>query len=133
VPRPTFLGFQLAPDGASVLVGMGDPRTPGLLRPVDKTVLGLYSATAPAHQFQKIYPGHMGCLTIEGDELWVCGSQFEDNQQFELGLSKDRGHTVESVMKLSDLQGPVQCSCETATGKFCVGDIWRSTCELISL
>ena len=50
-----FLGFQLAPDGASVFVGMGDSRDPGgpPPRPVDKTVLGIYSAEAPAHQFQK--------------------------------------------------------------------------------
>jgi hypothetical protein len=132
--KADFLGFQLAPDGASVLVGMGDSRDPGgpPPRPVDKTVLGIYSAAAPAHQFQRIYSGHIGCLAFDGDELWVCGSQFEDTQQFELGLSKDRGQTVESVMKLSDLQGPVQCACETSTGKFCVGDPWRKTCELIA-
>jgi hypothetical protein len=115
--RADFLGFALSPDGGTVLVGLGDPRVPMQLRPVDKGALGLYSASAPAHEFQRLSPGHIGGLTFENEELWLSTSQFD--QEFELMRSGDRGQTLEGVMRLRDLEGPVICPCETSTGAAC--------------
>jgi hypothetical protein len=129
-----FLGFALAPDGQSVLIGMGDAKALGGVRPGDKNVFGLYRADVPAFDFQRVghmggVPiGHIGCLTFDGDDLWVCTSEF--TQGFELARSRDRGMTLESVMHLSDLKGPVQCGCETRTGDLCPAQ-WQRVCETI--
>jgi len=115
--RADFLGFALSRDGGTVLVGMGDSRVPMAQRPVDKGALGLYSAAAPAHAFQRLSPGHIGGLTFESEELWLCTSQFD--RDFELMRSGDRGQTLEGIMQLRDLEGPVICPCETSTGAAC--------------
>ena len=132
--RADFLGFALAPDGQSVFIGMGDARTLGQSRPGDKNAFGLYRSSVPAFDFQRIghmggVPvGHIGCLTFDGEDLWVCTSEF--TQGFELARSRDRGVTLESVMHLSDLMGPVQCGCETRTGDLCPAQ-WQRVCETI--
>jgi hypothetical protein len=123
--RADFLGFALSQDGATVLVGMGDPRVPMQLRPVDRNVLGLYSSTAPTHDFQRISPGHIGGLTFDSEDLWLCTSEFE--QGFELMRSADRGKTIEGLTRLTDLEGPVICPCETSTGGACP-DRWPRLC-----
>jgi hypothetical protein len=129
-----FLGFALAPDGETVFIGMGDSRAPGAVRPGDEKAFGLYRAAAPALSCQRIghmggVPvGHIGCLTFDGEELWLCTSEFK--QGFELARSSDRGVTLQSVMHLSDLKGPVQCGCSTSTGEFCPA-AWQAVCENI--
>jgi hypothetical protein len=132
--KADFLGFALAPDGKSVLIGMGDAKALGQVRPGDKNVFGLYRADLPAFDFKRVghmngVPiGHIGCLTFDGEELWVCTSEF--TQGFELARSNDRGLTLESVMHLSDLKGPAPCGCETRTGSLCP-DQWQRVCETI--
>jgi photosystem II stability/assembly factor-like uncharacterized protein len=130
-----FLGFALAPDGKTVFIGMGDSREPGNARPVDETVLGIYRSPAPAFDFKRVsddpeHPavGHIGCLTFDGEDLWVCGSQFD--QGFELGRSSDRGQTIEPLMELDSIEGPVICPCETSTGSSCVSE-WPDLCTTI--
>jgi hypothetical protein len=129
-----FLGFALAPDGQSVFIGMGDAKALGQVRPGDKNVFGLYRADLPGLNFQRVghmggVPvGHIGCLTFDGDDLWVCTSEF--TQGFELARSRDRGMTLEPVMHLADLQGPVQCGCDTRTGDLCPAQ-WQRLCETI--
>ena len=130
-----FLGFALAPDGQTVLLGLGDAKALGGARPGDETQFGLYRATLPALNFQRVghmnnVPvGHIGCLTYDHDTLWVCTSEFK--QGFELARSSDGGLTLESVMHLKDLAGPVQCGCDTTTGANCPA-AWQPVCENIS-
>ena len=129
-----FLGFALAPDGKTVLVGMGDSRALGGTRPGNQVEYGLYQATAPALSFQRVGHknntpvGHIGCLTFDGDTLWVCTSDI--TQGFELARSTDRGLTLESVMQRKDLKGPLPCGCDTKTGIACP-EQWQLTCEKI--
>jgi hypothetical protein len=122
-----FLGFALSPDGTNVLLGMGDSRTPGNLRPVDREVLGLYSSPAPAHAFTRLSPGHIGGLTFDGEELWLCTSQFD--RGYELMRSADRGQTLEGISELTNLEGPVICPCETPTGARCP-ERWPRLCGM---
>ena len=65
------------------------------LRPVDTSVLGLYSSPAPAHAFTRLSPGHVGGLTFDGEELWLCTSQFD--RSYELMRSSNRGQTLEGI------------------------------------
>jgi hypothetical protein len=123
--RADLLGFALSSDGGNVLVGMGDSRVPMQLRPVDRDALGLYSSPAPAHAFQQLSPGHIGGLTFDGEDLWLCTSEFD--RKYEVMRSADRGQTLEGVTHLADLEGPVICPCETATGKACP-DRWPTLC-----
>jgi hypothetical protein len=118
-----MLGFALSPDASDVLVGVGDSRLTD--RPVDPQSLGLYRSKTSAFAFQRISEAlHIGCLTFDGDELWVCGSQYHPTIPsgptlgFEIGMSRDRGTTIEKVMELSDPL-PMQCSCGSTTGDKC--------------
>jgi photosystem II stability/assembly factor-like uncharacterized protein len=120
-----MLGFALSPDASDVLVGVGDSRLTD--RPVDPQSLGLYRSKTSAFAFQRVSePVHIGCLTFDGDELWVCGSQFHPTIPsgptlgFEIGISRDHGTTIEKVMELSDPQ-PMQCACGSTTGDKCPG------------
>ena len=118
-----MLGFALSPDASTVLVGVGSSRLTD--RPVDPQSFGLYRSPTSAFAFERISgPVHIGCLTFDGDELWVCGSQFHPTVAggptlgFEIGISRDRGTTIEKVMELSDPQ-PLQCGCGSTTGTEC--------------
>ena len=116
-----FLGFALAPDGQTVFIGMGDSYAPGFVRPANEAAFGLYRASVSDFAFQRVAhsggvpSGHMSCLTLDGDDLWVCTSDAQ--QGFLLARSSDRGTTLEPVTHLVDLEGPVQCSCESSTGR----------------
>jgi hypothetical protein len=100
-----MLGFALSKDGSSVLVGMGDTRD--VLRPVDKSVLGLYRATAPGFVFDRPYANQVACLAYVGDSLYVCGSQ--ESSRFELGVSSDDGTTITPVFEYGSVKGPLEC------------------------
>ena len=129
-----FLGFALAPDGQSVFVGMGDSYAPGFVRPGNEAAFGLYRASVSDFAFERVVhargvpSGHTSCLTFDGDELWVCTR--DATQGFMLARSNDRGSTLEPVAKLVDLEGPVECACESSTGRQCPA-AWPTTCSLI--
>jgi hypothetical protein len=125
--RADMLGFALSPDGKEVLVGLGDSRALSNARPVDPHGLGLFASPTAAFAFELVSPDrwHIGCLTFEGDTLWVCTSQFAPvgwkdgpTPGFELGISRDRGRSIEKVMALADPL-PMQCGCQSRTGKLC--------------
>jgi MYXO-CTERM domain-containing protein len=120
-----FLGFALAPDGATVLVGMGDSAMPGGLRGVDRSALGLYSSPAPNHAFTRLSEGHIGGLTFDAEELYACTSEFQ--QKYEVMRSADRGRTLEGLTVLANVDGPVICPCDTPTGATCPGE-WPRMC-----
>jgi hypothetical protein len=129
-----FLGFALASDGQSVFIGMGDSYAPGFVRPGNEAVFGLYRASISNFAFERVVharsvpSGHTSCLTFDGDELWVCGS--DAKQGFMLARSNDRGTTLEPVSHLVDLEGPLPCGCESSTGRQCPS-LWPTTCSLI--
>jgi hypothetical protein len=118
-------GFALASDGNEVFVGVGNSLN--ILRPVNVESFGIYHSRTDNFEFQRVSEKrwHVGCLTLDGDDLWVCTSQFgsTDAAGFEIGRSRDRGRTIEKVMALSDPL-PLQCACDSSTGRSCP-DVWN--------
>lgn len=123
--RAELYGFALSPDGSTVLAGFGDPRDG---TDVDQSMLGIWRASAADLQFSRIYAKPVACLTWTPHRLYACTGQFDAG--FELGASSDGGQTFEALMKLADLQGPLECSAGTATGDACPAE-WQATCETI--
>jgi hypothetical protein len=120
-----MLGFALAPDGSEVFVGVGNSFN--TFRPVNVESFGIYHSRTDNFEFQRVSEKrwHVGCLTLNGDDLWVCTSQYgtTDAAGFEIGRSRDRGRTIEKVMALSDPL-PLQCACDSSTGKSCP-EVWN--------
>src|SRR4029077_19909682 len=90
-----MLGFALADRGSRVLIGLGDSRDALLLRPVDKSALGIYRADVTSFVFEPALRGQVGCLTFGAEGLFVCGSNA--TLHYELGLSHDTGSTASRV------------------------------------
>ena len=102
-------GYAATPDGSDLWVGADQ----GLWRsrdggdsfePIDKTLA-------------------VGCLEYSHDRLWLCGDDADDG--FALGVSDDRGDSVEPVLRFADVTSAVECAdadltrvCQTAL------DIW---------
>jgi photosystem II stability/assembly factor-like uncharacterized protein len=126
--RPAdMLGFALSPDGSTVLVGLGDSRALGGLRPVNREALGIYRASTSDHQFTRVHEGHVGCLTWAANGVYVCTSEFY--QGFELGLSKDEGRTVSAVMHLAGIKEPLACAAGTTVATTCDERSWNEVCS----
>lgn len=121
-----MLGFALSPDGATVLVGMGDSRALGGLRPVNREELGIYRAATTNHEFSRVHEGHVGCLTWTAQGVYVCTSEFY--QKFELGLSTDEGRTLKAVMHLAGIKEPLQCGAGTKVATVCDERSWNDVC-----
>ena len=128
--RADVLGFALSPDGNRVVLGLGDPRTPG--RQVDESVLGLYAASTADHRFAPKRAGHVGCLTWSSDGLYLCGTYRGVPSDFELGLTTDEGNSIKQVMRLRSVEAPLECPSDTTVGRMCSEPSeWRRICELI--
>jgi hypothetical protein len=119
-----MLGFALAPDTTTVLVGMGD--TLDVLRPVDDSVLGLYRASGPAFTFSRLGTGEVGCLVYSGAALYVCGG--EETDGYELGVSNDDGETVTPVFEYGMVRGPLACPPSTPQAMICASQ-WSTACR----
>ena len=122
-----MLGFALSPDGATVLVGLGDSRALGGLRPVNRDELGIYRAATTNHEFSRVHDGHVGCLTWTPQGVYVCTSEFY--QGFELGLSTDEGRTLKAIMHLAGIKEPLQCADGTTVATACDERSWQAVCS----
>ncbi len=122
-----MLGFALTPDGGAALVGLGD--THDLLRPVDRTVLGIYRATAPGFDFSRTFQGQVGCLSYSGSRLLVCGGHASD--KFELGVSSDDGDTITPLLDYGHVEGPLSCPKATPEAMICA-PAWPYSCAAIA-
>ena len=129
--RADILGFALSPDGNRVLLGLGDSRTLGMVRPVNPDVLGIYAASAQNHQFVRTRPGHIGCLTWSPDGVYFCATEYpiDRGPGFELGLTTDEGVTARQVMHRASIEGMLQCSSSSVTTQVCEMDEWLPVCK----
>jgi hypothetical protein len=122
--RADMLGFALAPDGETVLIGMGD--THDVLRPVDSAALGVYRGTEPVFEFSRVRGGQVGCLSYSREKLYLCGA--EESDGFELGASNDDGTTVSPVFHYGSVAGPLSCPADTPQVSVC-GAEWAIACS----
>jgi photosystem II stability/assembly factor-like uncharacterized protein len=135
--RADVLGFALSPDGSRIALGLGDSRDLGRTRPVDPSVLGLYSASTADHQFALRRSGHIGCLTWSDQGLYLCAAGYPgaNSDPFEVGLTNDEGVTNTKIMRLAGIEGPLDCLPETTVGQMCADrseqSEWQRTCKLI--
>jgi len=118
-----MLGFALGTDGSRVFVGLGDTHDPN--RPVDASVLGMYRSSAPNFQFTRVLDGQVGCLTVAGDSLYVCGGTSTD--QFELAVSHDGGDSLAPLLKFGGVAGPLACPATSLETTQCA-PIWKYNC-----
>lgn len=121
-----MLGFALADGGNEVLVGLGDSRDPLLLRPVDKSALGIYRADVSNFVFEPALRGQVGCLTPATDGLFVCGSNA--TLQYELGLSHDVGLTATRVFGFGKQIDLLACDEQSSVTTRCA-TTWEVQCE----
>jgi hypothetical protein len=124
-----LFGFALSPDGSTVLLGFGDPK--GFQQLVTGP-LGVFESKTNDFAFERIFQGHVNCLTWTKTGVYICASQADD--QFELAyspepaLGSDAGCLV-PLLRLNEVQGPLDCPTNTA-GSACIGD-WDTTCGVL--
>lgn len=135
-----MLGFALGADGTSVFVGLGSAHTSQ--RPVDPSALGIYRASAAglarpltdpvagnARTFSRVFAGQVGCLTVAGASLFVCGTHA--TERFELGISVDDGATVSTLLDYGGIGGPLVCPRASAQANRC-DEVWPSVCAALA-
>jgi hypothetical protein len=127
--RAKMLGFALSPDGATVLLGYGDPFAGGAIAVPGP--LGIFKSATSAFAFELIFPAHVGCLAWTDRGVYVCASQHFD--QFELGFSPDADFSPDAgcitpLLRLSDVKGPLQCPAGTS-GVLCDAS-WIAACAV---
>ena len=129
--RADILGFALSPDGARLLLGLGDSRALNQTRPVDPEALGIYTASTADHRFSRTYAGQIGCLTWSSDGLYFCAAQYAvvGSRGFELGLSTDEGASSIKVMKQAGIEGMLQCPPGSSIERECDDDEWLQICK----
>ncbi len=88
-----LLGFSLAPDGKTLIVG-GDQE-------------GVWRSPVPNWAFEKTSALHARCLRWANEGIYACAEPVLDG--FSVGLSVTQGSTFKPLAKLSDLCGPVSC------------------------
>jgi hypothetical protein len=119
-----MLGFAVSGDGSTYFIGMGD--THDVLRPVDKSVIGLYRGAFPPGGVTRVSDQQAGCLAYVGDALYVCGGQ--ESNGFELGRSMDDGAHVESVFQYGSVKGPLECPAGSPEKTVCEPQ-WQYACR----
>jgi photosystem II stability/assembly factor-like uncharacterized protein len=126
-----ILGFALSPDGSRVALGLGDSRAPVGERPVDPSVLGLYTASTADHEFVRRHEGQVGCISWSSRGMYFCGAGYEVQGKvaFELGFTNDEGASVTQVMELAGVEGPLACPAESQMSLACkLQNDWPGVC-----
>jgi len=130
-----LFGFALSPDGATVLIGYGDP-VDGGGRVVNPDVTGIYrsATTGGVFNFTQTYAGSVTCLTWTARGVYVCTSQ--DEKKFALGFAAQPDFTLSNanpltpLLRLQDVRQPLQCPACTS-GAACAAD-WASVCTIFA-
>ncbi|HYP75484.1 MAG TPA: hypothetical protein VER12_06010 [Polyangiaceae bacterium] len=122
-----LLGFALAPNGSSVLVGFGNPNPSG---PTSGDGIGVFKSSTENFGFEQVYAGNVNCLTWTMAGVYVCTD--EARAGFELGFSQDPdfrqdGSCIRPLLHRSEVAGPLSCSPGTS-GAVCNGT-WTSDCQ----
>jgi hypothetical protein len=108
-----LLGFALSPAGESVLAGQGNPYDTWK---ADSQSYGLYLATAPAHAFNRVQEGHIGCLLWSASGVYTCTEQSVTG--FELGLAAAPTAEYEGLLTKEQIV-PLKCPAGTPTAAEC--------------
>ena len=117
------LAFSWSPDGDTVVVGFGDPRSAA---PVQTEHFGIFRGATGTEGFVRIQAGHVACLSRIGDELWACRDPRTSG--FVISRSPDEGETFVGVLELSGLEGPLECEAGSAAENTCPV-FWQEICE----
>ncbi len=124
-----ILGFSLSPDGASLLIGYGDPVDPTLT--IDPTVTGAFLSSTASFAFTRVFSGSVTCLTWTAQGVYVCtapgqtGYALAESPSPELDADSDAG-TLVPLLHLSDVRGPLTSCPASAVGQ-CVSS-WPVNC-----
>lgn len=121
-----MFGFALSGDATTVLLGLGDSYDLSNQRPVDRSALGVYRASASDFQFTRGLQGQVGCLTRDGSDLYVCSTHA--SLGFELGISHDLGTTATPVLDFGPNIGLPVCDAAGSTAQIC-SDLWTYVCR----
>ncbi len=125
-----LLGFALAPDASSVLVGYGDPVQSA--RQIDREVMGLYKSPVPNFSFTRMATGSVTCLAWTHTGMYACMP--ERQVGFQLGFAEsadlvgDRC-SLAPLLRLRDVAGPLACP-GGSSGALCAAD-WPSACNVL--
>jgi hypothetical protein len=119
-------GFALSPDGATVLIGYGDPQEGA--GQVVSGPFGLFKSATDQFSFEQLYSERVGCLAWTKTGVYLCGSQTFDG--FELAfsptpLSVDAGCWT-PLLALDQVRGPLACAAGTS-GARCAAS-WELAC-----
>ena len=136
-----LFGFALSPDGATLLLGLGDPVLAATA--VDPDHLGLYRvstaelyAEPEAAAFERIFSDGVTCLRWTSSALYACLSQTASG--FELGRRADADFDVgepapfDAALRLDEVR-PLACPGDTA-GAACATDGvngWPAVCQVL--
>lgn len=123
-----LFGFALSPDGATVLIGYGDPVDS--TAQVDPAALGIYRASTADHVFSKIFEGPVSCLSWTENGVYACTSQSE--REFALGFAENANFDLDTqnpfspLLDLTSVAGPLDCP-PSSPGAVCAED-WPTNC-----
>ena len=121
------LGFALAPDGGSLLIGYGYD---GVFE-VDEGELGVYTSSTDRFAFTRLLEGSITCLSWTETGIYVCTPQSKAGRElaFASGLTfGSNGVELEPLLKLPEIRGPLAC-CDAARSAVC-GSSWPTTCSV---
>jgi photosystem II stability/assembly factor-like uncharacterized protein len=122
------LGFALSPDGATVLIGYGDPKSD---LSVDPSVLGIYRGDTTNFEFSRLSTTSTTCLAWTQTGIYACTSHVETGYALAFtsaaSLSPD-AKELEPLLHLREVSGPLDC-CPGAARSPCAAN-WSTTCLL---
>jgi len=136
-----LFGFALSPDGATVLIGYGDPIQAGG-RTVNPDQMGIYRASTAAFTFEKIFNGAVNCLRWTSNGLYVCLTENHPDVPspgMSLGFSPTVNFTLTTASPLTSLlavkqvRGPLACTAALCTDNWKTGvDTVAPLCDLLA-
>jgi hypothetical protein len=100
-----MLGFAISDDGRTVWIGGPDPLD------------GLQRSDDGGDHWRRIGDTRVLCLRQHAGTLYVCGNFAID--PFALARSRDRGDTLEPLLRFEDLRGPFTCPPESPETAVC--------------
>jgi len=101
---PSFVGFALAPDGATIFAGSRE---------------GLASSPTGTFAFTKGSQAEIQCLAHSGTALWACST---DRGGFFVGVSRNDGKSFDAKLHLDEIKGPLECPAESPVAKRCAAE-----------
>jgi hypothetical protein len=121
-----LFGFALSPDGATILVGYGDPR--GTVQVVPGP-FGVFRSASDRFSFEKISDVHANCLTWTTTGVYLCGSEVYDGFELAFWPAAELAETAScaaALLRQEEIRGAVDCPSGT-TSAICES-AWQGAC-----